>query len=365
MPFGVGRRHDRVLDGPGGPQRVGVEGGGPGQPEADPPLPLRAEGVRDLELHEGGERLVEPDPVPPLHGDEVAEPHVGELVGDHVHDVLELALRGVLRVGEQQRLPEGDAAEVLHGPEREVGDGHEVHRVARVGDVEVVGQVGEGELGHVEAEGGEVELAGRAQQPERGAGDVDRLGDLERPDDERHQVGGHRHGLGEAHPALAVDHLVGRDGGVGHRVQVVVEVQGDGEAGLEVGLVPAREGPAGVGGLELRGGDDALVAVVVGEGRPVEPPELVVQLAPEPERHHRIARRQRRRERRGWPARWPRRGRRWRRGATVPDRDPRLVDLELDGVEHHLGGGLGHLHVDVDLARRTWRRSRSGVSVRS
>ena len=84
---------------------------------------------------------------------------MGELVGDHVDDVLELALGGVLRVGEEQRLPEGDAAEVLHGAEREVGDGDEVHRVARVGDVEVVGEVVQGELGHLEAEGGEVELA--------------------------------------------------------------------------------------------------------------------------------------------------------------------------------------------------------------
>ena len=138
-------------------------------------------------------------------------------------------------------------------------------------------------------------MPGRAQQPQRRAGDVDRLGDLERPDDEGHQVGGHRHRLGEAHPALPVEHLVGRDGGVGHRVEVVVEVQRDGEAGLEVGLVPAREGPAGIGGLELGGGDDLLDAVVVGEGGPVEAAELVVEQAPEPQRDHRVARRQRRR----------------------------------------------------------------------
>src|SRR3712207_9506532 len=39
---------------------------------------------RSLDLHERGEGLVEPDAVPPLHGHEVAEPHVGELVVDHV-----------------------------------------------------------------------------------------------------------------------------------------------------------------------------------------------------------------------------------------------------------------------------------------
>ena len=150
--LGVGRRHHRVLDRAGGLQRVGVERGGAGQAEAHPALPLGAEGVGDLELHERGEGLVEPDAVPPLHRHEVAEPHVGQLVGDDVDDVLQLALGGVLGVGEQERLAERDAAEVLHGAEREVGDGDQVHRVARVGDVEVVGEVAQGELGHLEPE---------------------------------------------------------------------------------------------------------------------------------------------------------------------------------------------------------------------
>ncbi|GAA3068490.1 hypothetical protein GCM10020000_61110 [Streptomyces olivoverticillatus] len=35
-----------------------------------------------LEAHVFGEGLVEPDVVPPLEGDEVAEPHVGHFVGD-------------------------------------------------------------------------------------------------------------------------------------------------------------------------------------------------------------------------------------------------------------------------------------------
>ena len=279
-PLGVGRRHHRVLDRARGLQRVGVERGGAGQPEAHPALPRRAERVGDLELHERGERLVEPDAVPPLHRDEVAEPHVGQLVGDDVDDVLQLALRGVLRIGEQERLPERDAAQVLHGAEREVGDRDQVHRVAGVGDVEVVGEVAQRELGDLEPEGGEVQLPGRAEEPQRRAGHVDRLGDLERPDDERHQVGGQRHRLGEPHPALPVEHLVGLDGGVRHRVEVLVEVERDGEPGLEVGLVPAREGPPGIGGLELGGGDHPLDAVVVGEGGAVEAAELVVEAGP-------------------------------------------------------------------------------------
>ena len=117
------------------------------RPKLDPALPLGAEGVGGLQLHERGEGLVEPDAVPPLHRHEVAEPHVGDLVGDDVDDALQLGLGGVLGVDEEERLAEGDAAEVLHGAEGEVGDGDEVELVARVGDAEVVGEVAQGELG--------------------------------------------------------------------------------------------------------------------------------------------------------------------------------------------------------------------------
>jgi hypothetical protein len=43
---------------------------------------LRAPGVDDLVRHEAGERLVQPDVVPPGHRDEVAEPLVRQLVRD-------------------------------------------------------------------------------------------------------------------------------------------------------------------------------------------------------------------------------------------------------------------------------------------
>ncbi len=129
----------------------------------------------------------------------------------------------------------------------------------------------------------------RAEETQGDAGHIDRLGYLQGPDDEGDQVGGHRHRLGEPHAALTVEDLVGDDAGVGHGLEVVVDVQRDGEAGLEVGLVPAWEGPPGVGGLELGGGDDALDTVIVGEGGPVEAAQLVVEETSEAQRHHGVA----------------------------------------------------------------------------
>ena len=46
-------------------------------------LRLRGHVARPYKLRVAGEPLVEPEIVPPLESDEVAEPHVGQLVGDH------------------------------------------------------------------------------------------------------------------------------------------------------------------------------------------------------------------------------------------------------------------------------------------
>ncbi len=79
-----------------------------------------------LVLHPGGEALVEPEVVPPLHGDHVAEPLVRHLVGDDCGDVLLGGDGGGLGVDEEVGLAVGDAAEVLHGAGFEVGEGDHV-----------------------------------------------------------------------------------------------------------------------------------------------------------------------------------------------------------------------------------------------
>ena len=62
--------------------------------KADPDFPFGTEGVEAGVSHEGGEGLVEPDALPPFHGDEVTKPHVGDFVGDDFGDALHFLLRG-------------------------------------------------------------------------------------------------------------------------------------------------------------------------------------------------------------------------------------------------------------------------------
>ena len=84
--------------------------------------------------HVVGERLVQPEVVPPLHRDQVAEPLVGHLVRDHVGPVAALAL-GRLRP-EHQLVGEGDTARVLHGAGVELGHERLVVVAERVADAE-------------------------------------------------------------------------------------------------------------------------------------------------------------------------------------------------------------------------------------
>lgn len=66
-----------------------------------------------LVAHVLGEGLVQPDVVPPLERHQIAEPHMGHLVGDH--DAAGLAF-GVGDGGAVDELvAEGDQAGVLHG----------------------------------------------------------------------------------------------------------------------------------------------------------------------------------------------------------------------------------------------------------
>ncbi len=75
-------------------------------------------------------------------------------------------------------------------------------------------------LADVERELAEVFLAGHARDAQRNAVGVDLLGEGERADDERDEVGRHRHRVGEAHASPPVlDRVVGDDVAVAQRRQ--------------------------------------------------------------------------------------------------------------------------------------------------
>ena len=145
-------------------------------------------------------------------------------------------------------------------PNGEVGHGDEVELVAGIGDAEVVG---EEVAARTRRPRGRTPvrcaLAGRVDDPQRRAVDVDRLGDLERADDERDEVGRHRHGVGEADRA-ARPSPVGSSAICSPRwrraARSPATTSVTAKIALQVGLVPAGERPAGVGRLELGGGDD-------------------------------------------------------------------------------------------------------------
>ena len=69
-------------DGAGGGLRVEVQRAVHVRGHGLVDVPLRMHGGDGLVLHPGGKAFVEPDVVPPLHGDQVAEPLVGHLVSD-------------------------------------------------------------------------------------------------------------------------------------------------------------------------------------------------------------------------------------------------------------------------------------------
>jgi hypothetical protein len=197
-------RLDRELDRARAGQRVGLERCAALEAERGPAQPVGTERVAARDLHEGGEGLVEPDPVPPSHRHQVAEPHVGDLVGDDIGERLQFVLRCRLRIGQQQALAIGDAPEVLHRARGEVGQRQHVELVGGVRDPVVVLVPAERERADLQPERREVSLARYVDDAHRHSVDVDGVGGLERPDDECHEVGAHHHRRPERDDVLAV-----------------------------------------------------------------------------------------------------------------------------------------------------------------
>lgn len=194
--------------------------------------------VDRLVAHVLGEGLVEPDVVPPLQGDEVAEPHVGHLVGDD-H-------RAGLAFGDgdggavDELVAEGDEAGVLHGAGVELGYEGLVVGVEGVGLVELLVEAVEAGLGDVEdLVGVDVEVGGEGAPAVEGEGQSGVFGADGVPGagGDADEVRGEQRGGGglPAAVGLLLGDAVGEDGpAFGGR-------DADIEDGFEVGLVEGGE----------------------------------------------------------------------------------------------------------------------------
>ena len=132
--------------------------------KADEDLPLGAVVVLAAQRHEGGEGLVQPDPVPPAHRDEVAEPHVGELVVDDLGEPLQLD-PGWCRSGSASRI----ASRKVTQPRFSIAPAAKSGRATRSS---FSAGIGDGEVVRVRSagRGRRPRAAGRSGAPCRGRG---------------------------------------------------------------------------------------------------------------------------------------------------------------------------------------------------
>ncbi len=247
----VGR--DRVR----GRQLVGAVGPGLAVVGEGDPAVLEPGGLHHGEhAHEVGEGLLEPQVVPPLHGDEVAEPHVRHLVQDDVGPALVRRLRHL--AAEDVLLAERDTARVLHRAEVVLGDERLVVLPERVRVVEVVVEEVQALLGDQEDVIG-VEVPGEPLAAHGAERDVQRRAVVERTavgvghvvvrtGDDRRDVRRDRLRLGEPpHPAVA-----GLLGPVAPDRPLLGGRHLEAVGRLEVGLLEVGEDPSRVRGLVLR-----------------------------------------------------------------------------------------------------------------
>ena len=202
----------------------------------------------------GGKAFVEPEVFPLFWGHQVAEPLMGDLMGDDFTDAGLGLPRGHAGNIEQQVFAKGDRPPVFHGPEGKVGHGDQVHLGERVVDGIVVFAVGQRLAAEGPAEFGLVAHPRQADGPHPGV-DAVRV-DFERPHTEKKQVGGHFGGRFEGDPAAPVVQIGDRpDIGVGNGGQIFVDHHFHGKNGFSCRMVQAGKGPPGIAFLELGDGD--------------------------------------------------------------------------------------------------------------
>ena len=246
--------------------------------ELAPDVPLRMHGVLGFVPDKRGERLVQPDVVPPRERREVAPPHVGQLVRDRAHAGLQAVRRGPRRIDCEQIEAVRDRAGIFHRAGGEIGDADAFDLVIRIGDAGVVLEPLDRRAMGIACIDALSREAGRKPDAHRRA--VTRrhgIGAFERADGDHQEVGRERRGLREAPVRAAASGGPPLDGArVRDRRQVRWRGQLEGEAGLERRLVEAREDSPRLGWEHDRHGE-----ALGSAGRAVQPFEVGTNCAGE------------------------------------------------------------------------------------
>ena len=251
--IGLLDRPDRLHDRVGGGIAVQPHGGFPRAHTVDIRAPFRVQSGRRLILHPAGEPFVQPEIVPPGHGDEIAEPLMRHFMRGDREDALAIAFGTDAWIVQQDALEGEDRAPVFHRAEKlglpRPGNIIELRQWIRRAEIVVE----EGQDGRCAVER-ILPLIGFALAhddadigPSHLAVDPFKIAQAE-----EQQIAGHdrRTAKGDAaqaiadifarfHRHVAERHLVRRNGG------------GQIEHGLVIRLVPARYKPARIGRFEL------------------------------------------------------------------------------------------------------------------
>ena len=251
--------HDRM----GGAKRIEPHRALAPVDAAEQRLPLRVDRGGGLGLHPRGEALVQPDVVPPGHGDQIAEPLVRHFVRGDDEDVLPPPLAGDRRIVEQHIFEREDRAPILHRAEKLAGAraGDVVELRQREGRAEIVVVIRQDPRRALERPAALLAGAATADHADFGVAGA-RRDPIELAGAQEQQVGGHgRRGL-EGDEVGAVGLRRPRRGRhVADRLLAARHDDAEIIGGAELRLVPAGEEAARVARLEL-GEERALVRPV-------------------------------------------------------------------------------------------------------
>ncbi len=225
-----------------------------------PRVPLGAVVVHHAESKKSGKTFVEPEIFPIGRGYQVAEPLVGNFMGDDFKNSFLAGLGSDIRIMQQQVFAEGNRPPIFHGPEGKIRNGDQVHFGQRIGD---------SVIGFAEFKGLAAQIGtkmGKFLHPGQGGYPYPVIffirGKFKLADPEKNEVGRHFGGLFKGDPHFSVvEHLGFFYGTVGDGHQMGLDVDGDVKSGLAGGMIHTGKSPAGVTFFKL--GDGHIPALIL------------------------------------------------------------------------------------------------------